>query len=395
MSVEIRVPRLGWSMEEGTFVEWLRADGARVAPGDPLFLLESDKAAQEIEAVDAGVLQRLPDGPEPGAVVKVGQVIGRLIATPDMAVATPDTASVGSAVRTSPPAPARPETVRTADPTSRVPGVVASPRARRAANELSVDWSTLAGSGRGGRVRERDVRASAPAPTAPPAAAALNRKAIADRLVAGLRATAPVTLTTRAVATNLVALIHQFKALDPACDRPRPGMTDVLVKLVAHVLQGHPALNARWEDGRIVAQPDIHVGIAVDTDAGLLVPVVRDVPRLGLRDVAARSRELIGKARARRLSAEDQRGGTFTVTNLGMYGVDAFTPILNPPETAILGVGAVRREPALDASDRVVPVHRLTLSLTFDHRVVDGAPAARFLRDVAAAVENAAAILVG
>jgi pyruvate dehydrogenase E2 component (dihydrolipoamide acetyltransferase) len=263
----------------------------------------------------------------------------------------------------------------------------ASPRARRVAKELGVDWTRLQGTGNTGRIRERDVRAAV---SASGVAVSQARRTIARRMVESLRATAPVTLTTTADATNLVNLREQFKAVEEA----PPGYTDFLVKLAAHALLSHKTLAARWEDEHIALPERINIGIAVDTDAGLMVPVIRDVPALSLRQVAAASRTLVENAKARRLGAADQQGGTFTITNLGAYGIDAFTPIINHPECAILGVGRIRREAAL-IDERVVPRHVLTLSLTFDHRIVDGAPAARFLDALRRLIENPGPALMG
>jgi pyruvate dehydrogenase E2 component (dihydrolipoamide acetyltransferase) len=212
-------------------------------------------------------------------------------------------------------------------------------------------------------------------------------------MVASHQTTAPVTLSTRADATNLVNLREQFRATAKGPDDIVPSITDLVVKLAAIALVEHSRLNARWEEDDIVELTEIRVGVAVDTEAGLLVPVLPDVRFLGVRDIAARSRELIARARAGQLSTAELQGGTFTVTNLGMYGIDGFTPIINPPEAAILGLGAIRREPVFTDADRVVPREMITLSLTFDHRVVDGAPAARFLATLRTGIENPAAWL--
>jgi pyruvate dehydrogenase E2 component (dihydrolipoamide acetyltransferase) len=215
------------------------------------------------------------------------------------------------------------------------------------------------------------------------------RDAIARRLVAGLHAMAPVTLTTRADATNLVNLRAQFQAT-ATDDAPVPSLTDIIVKLTALALERHPLLNARWHEDRVVENETIAIGLTVDCEAGLFVPVLHDVLALGLRDIATRSRELIEKARGRRLSSADLEGGTFTVSNLGMFGIDAFTPIINPPQAAVLGVGAIRREPVYQPDGSLAPRELTTLSLSFDHRVVDGAPAARFLQTLVTAIENPA-----
>ena len=290
-----------------------------------------------------------------------------------------------------------------------------TPRARLAARDLGIAIDQLSGTGRGGRIRERDVHQAVtngaepsfvssrgataglpssaavvrPASETPSAPSSNIRAAIARRLVAGLHAMAPVTLTTRADATNLVNLRAQFQAT-ATDDAPVPSLTDIIIKLTALALDRHPLLNASWQEDRVVENDTIAIGLAVDCEAGLFVPVLHDVPALGLRDIAARSRELIEKARGRRLSSADLEGGTFTVSNLGMLGIDAFTPIINPPQAAVLGIGAIRREPVYQSDGSLAPRDLTTLSLTFDHRVVDGAPAARFLQTLVTAIENPA-----
>jgi pyruvate dehydrogenase E2 component (dihydrolipoamide acetyltransferase) len=166
-----------------------------------------------------------------------------------------------------------------------------------------------------------------------------------------------------------------------------PSYTDFLVKLTAIALEKHSLLNASWVDDEIHLSDGIHIGIAVDTDAGLLVPVLRDVPALGLKQVAARARDLIERARARKLMLDELQGGTFTITNLGAFGIDAFTPLINVPQCAILGVGRIARRPVV-FGEQIVARDQLTLSLTFDHRIVDGAPAARFLQTLCGLIEN-------
>ncbi|HND53712.1 MAG TPA: 2-oxo acid dehydrogenase subunit E2, partial [Pirellulaceae bacterium] len=209
----------------------------------------------------------------------------------------------------------------------------------------------------------------------------------ADRMLASVRSTAAVTLTSRADATNLVALRRQFQAAAAGADAFVPSYTELIARLAAGVLAQHPRLNACWQNDGLLEVDSVNLGIAVDTDAGLVVPVVKGAERLSLRDLAGRVRAAIERARQRRLSTDDLSGGTFTITSLGMFGVDAFTPILNPPQVAILGVGRITREPA--AVDEQVAIRdSLWLSLTFDHRAVDGAPAAKLLSDLRAAIEN-------
>ncbi len=190
-------------------------------------------------------------------------------------------------------------------------------------------------------------------------------------MLEGSQQTAPVTLTTTADATNLASLRAQFKATAPSPGDRIPGYTDIMVKLVARALQEHPALNQQWIDGHIVTPDGVHIAIAVDTPAGLLAPVIGDVPSLGLREIAARTHDLKQRAHASQLKPQELKGGTFTISNLGAFGIDAFTPIINVPQCAILGLGRIERRPMV-VGDQIVPREAITLSLTFDHRIVDG-----------------------
>jgi len=376
MPIPISIPRLGWNMEEGVFVEWLKADGDTVKPGDAVFRLEGEKATDDIETLDAGVLHIPANGPKPGDRLAVGAMIGYLLQAGETAPESRRAEDVSPLLPTG-------EQVAYAP---RSPQMVVTPRARRLAARLGVDTSHVNGSGHNGRVRERDIAAIAK-PRAASELAASHRRAIAARMMESRQTTAPVTLTSQVDASNLVNLREQFKSV--ANGSAVPSYTDFLVKFVAVALQKHPLLASRWTDTGIVPAISIDIGVAVDTEAGLLVPVIRAVPTLGLREVAARSRELVDLARSGKLTSRDMQGGCFTITNLGAFGIDAFTPIINPPECAILGVGRIERRPVMDG-DRVIGRELVTLSLTFDHRIVDGAPAARFLQTLAACIENPA-----
>jgi pyruvate dehydrogenase E2 component (dihydrolipoamide acetyltransferase) len=372
VAITILVPRLGWSMEEGTFAGWLKRDGEQVRPGEPLFALESDKSTEQVESLDAGILRIPPDGPKTGDTVKVGQLLGHLVADNEV-VSAP--APLPAAVAES----------------RRRPAI--SPRARRLARELGIDWHGVTGSGRHGRIRERDIRSATSGPSASGRLIPHTsiRRTIAARMVAGVTQAAPVTLATQLDATNLVALRSQFKAA--AADEVVPTYTDLIVKLTATALRQHPLLQAQWRDDGLFVPERIDIALAVDTEAGLLAPVLRSVDQLTPRQVAARAHELIESARAGRLTAEHMRDATFTVTNLGAFGIDAFTPIIHLPQCAVLGVGRIVRVPAV-YGEQIVPRDRLTLSLTFDHRVVDGAPAARFLQTLCGCLENPAPRLI-
>jgi pyruvate dehydrogenase E2 component (dihydrolipoamide acetyltransferase) len=330
------------------------------------------------------VLRIAAGGPKDGDTVAVGTLLGRLETTGET---TPTHATADAAAPLREPR----RDVQALNVAAPQPQPVAgrqaiSPRARRAARERGIDATQVQGSGRHGRIREGDILAAAAAAAGRPLSPV--RRAIAERMVQSLRNTAPVTLTTTAHATNLVKLRNQFKSAPHGPDSIVPSITDLFVKIAAHALQQHPALNACWQDDRIVTSAQIHIGIAVDTEAGLLAPVIRNVPALTLEQIARQTRALADKARRRQLTAEEMQGGTFTITNLGAFGIDAFTPIINWPQCAILGIGRIRRQPAV-IGDQVVAREQVTLSLTFDHRLVDGAPAGRFLQTLCSNIEAA------
>ena len=450
MSTEIRMPRLGWTMEEGAFGEWLKADGDTIKPGDLLFTVEGDKATQDIEAMDGGILRIDPNGPRGGDMVTVGALLAYLT-KPGEAVAFAQSSSQSvsqSASGQSSVASGQLSVTKHQVPSTTTTAPTISPRARRVAKELGVDWSQLAGSGRTGRIVERDIRAaavaaasavaqtlSAPAIRATPVAARMAQEAgidletlaaqkpgqrigredveaaiaaqqptvaapaqplagdaeripvtrirqlIAGRMAESAHTTAPVTLTTEADATALVALRNQLKTTLGARGLPVPTYNDLLIKLTGVALAEHKLLRAVWQGEELVIAQGIHIGLAVDTEGGLLVPVVRDVQDKSIRQITSATQALIDQAQRRQLSPDALQGGSFTITNLGMYNIDAFTPLINLPQCAILGVGRIVEKPAV-YQGQIVPRHQVVLSLTFDHRVVDGAPAARFLDTV-------------
>ena len=319
-----------------------------------------------------------------------------------------------------PPSPLLPLTSAPPLPVSSAPTI--SPRAMRVADELGLDWKKIKGSGRTGRIVEADVRAAAEAVQTVAAAAAVKeksvapvatqvapvvaisgsatraplsatRRVIAERMSAGVHVAAPVTLNSEVDATELVRLREQLKNDKRAL--AIPSYTDLLAKIVAHALQEHPALNSRLEGNEIVTERAVHIGIAVDAERGLLVPVVRDAQAKTLLQIAAESAGLIARVREGKAGPDELRGSTFTITNLGMYDIDAFSPIINLPECAVLGMGRITpkqivtlRSGTIDEVERVAVRRMMTLSLTFDHRLVDGAPAARFLQRVKQLVEQ-------
>jgi pyruvate dehydrogenase E2 component (dihydrolipoamide acetyltransferase) len=389
MPIEIQLPRLGWSMEEGKVLAWLKKDGDFIKEGEPLFTLESDKAAQDVESIDSGLLHIAPNGPKPGDVIKVGHVLGYLLAKGESA---PVPNQPEEKVKDSGPKNLIHSPAPILLPTKSRTETPASPRARRAAKEHRVDLATLAPTGKGGRIRERDVLAAATStlitgmkqvPLTP------MRRTIAARLMHSRQTTVPVTITARCDATALLALRKQLKSMGEKADLAViPTINDILVKLAAAALRQHPMLAATWAEDHLLLPENIHLGIAVDTEAGLLVPVIRDVGTSTLTQIAVQSQKLIAAARAGQLAAADMQGACFTLSNLGSLGVEAFTPVINPPESAILGIGAIVRE-AVPLDDGTFTARdRLTLSLTFDHRVNDGAAAARFLQTLRHLIEH-------
>jgi pyruvate dehydrogenase E2 component (dihydrolipoamide acetyltransferase) len=404
MAVPISIPRLGWNMDEGVFAGWLKQDGEKVRTGDSLFSLEWEKATQEIEAIDEGILSIGHHAPSVGDRVAVGAVIGHLLqpGETELVDSATEPRAGHRATATAPPGQRAANTAAPPQPgQSRRGGRRISPLARRLANELGVDWSKLAGSGCTGRIRKADILAAVSARGQSHAAAPASsgdstsagrivpitsiRQTIAARLLKSLRTTAPVTLTTTADATNLVNLRDQFKTVQGGRDVPT--YLDFLVKLTACALQDHPLLGARWHGDQIEVFDHVHIGIAVDTESGLLVPVIREVQTLGLAQIAARSEDLIRRAQQGRLQPGEMHGGTFTITNLGAFGIETFTPIINYPQCAVLGVGRIQRQPVAQG-DQLTTRDRISLSLTFDHRIVDGGPAARFVQSLVQLIEN-------
>jgi len=384
--IEVAMPKFGLTMHEGTVQRYFKAVGDTVAAGEPLYEVETEKVLYEVEAPAAGVVAAWLV--EEGATVDCGVAVA-VLAEPgeDLAAITGRYGARASSNGAPSAAPAAPAQHRTpsAPPASAAgsPRRPVSPVARKLAAELGVNVETVDGTGPGGRVTKEDVERAAKqprpaaAPAASPAAARTPlrgaRKTIAERMHQSLRDSAQLTITTEADVTPATELRTRLKNDFDLT------YTDMIVHAAARALLRHPRVAARLEGAEIVAPAQIDVGIAVALSEGLIVPVIRDAARKQLREIAIESKALGEKARTGHLKLEDVTGGVFTVTNLGTYGVDAFTPILNPGETGILGVGRIVEKPAIYRGE-IARRAMMTLSLTFDHRVVDGAPAAEFLQ---------------
>jgi pyruvate dehydrogenase E2 component (dihydrolipoamide acetyltransferase) len=398
---EVKLPRLGQGMEAGTIVKWLKAEGDRVEKGEPLFEVDTDKVTQEVEADFAGVLLRiaLPEGEAPvgRTVAWIGEPGEEVAEVADVAEAESPRPEAGARE----PGPAKPEVAREAaaapDEGERIK---ASPLARRIARERGIDLRSLTGTGPDGRIVAEDVEragAAAPRPAAPVAAPAAEvesipltsvRRTIARRLTAAWQA--PVfQLTVRADTTRTNELVSRARELHPDV---RITVTDVLAKVCAQALMRHRDVNVQFAEDALLRFPTADVGIAVAAPTGLVVPVVRGVERLSLPAVAAARADVVERARAGRLTSQDLDGGTFTISNLGMFGIEEFVAVLNPPQATILAVGAAVETPVVHGGQVVVrPL--LALTLTVDHRAVDGAEAADFLRTVKQYVEDPALAL--
>ncbi len=399
MANQVKLPRLGQGMEAGTVTKWLKAEGERVEKGEPLYEIDTDKVTQEVESDFAGVLLKIAleagEAPVGQTIAWIGEE-GEQVA--DAPAPEPPAAEVKAA-----PAPAAAEAP--AEPVTHAPAeanggrIKASPLARRIARERGVELSSLSGTGPDGRIVAEDVeRADVGAAVAGVAAPAVAlpgevesvpltsvRKTIARRLTAAWQA--PVfQLTVSADMTRSNALVAKARELNPDV---RITVTDVLTKVSAQALMRHRDVNVQYTEDALLRFPTANVGIAVAAPQGLVVPVVRSVERLSLAEVAAQRGDIVGRARDGKLTAQDLEEGTFTISNLGMYGIEQFIAVLNPPQAAILAVGATEdRVVVTDGEIDVKPM--MTMTLTVDHRAVDGAAGADFLRTLKQFVEDPA-----
>ena len=432
MAVEVKLPRLGQGMEAGTIVRWLKSEGDAVAKGEPLYELDTDKVTQEVEADADGVLLKIviadgevDVGTTVGVIGAEGEDVAGLgdgngaapqptaSAAPAAEAATPPaegTTPAAEAATAAPAAPAEAAPAPAAPPTptsSAAAGerVKASPLARRIARERGVDLTSIAGTGPEGRVIAEDVeRAAEGAPAAAPAAPTPQappgeievveltsiRRTIARRLTEAWEA--PVfQLSVTVDASELSATRERLVGLMREGE-VKPTVNDVLTRLTAAALMRHRAVNAHFVEGRIHRHPAANVGIAVATPNGLVVPVIRGAERKSVQEIAAVRADLVARAREGKLQLADLEEGTFTISNLGMYAIEQFVAVLNPPQVAILAVGSIEDRPRVqDGAVTVAPT--MTMTLTCDHRAIDGSEGAEFLRDLKAFVESPALAL--
>lgn len=426
MATKVIMPKLGKAMAEGAVVKWIKSDGERVEKGERIVVVMSKKVAYEVEAPASGILRH-------AAAVKEVKAIGEVIAyiaepgdvIPELELVSP---APPPEVVAPPPPEEKPfvlaspaarrlakeqgvdlaqvkgtglegrvieaDVLRFVEEREKAPPsreILASPMARRLAKEHGIDLAEVTGTGPGERITEKDVlvfieaREKAPPPAAAPPARVISfigmRQTIAERMTQSLQTMAQLTIQTEVDATDLVRLREQLK------EEFDLTYTDLLIKAVAEALKAHPILNAALVGDEIHLLGEIHIGMAVALEDGLLVPVVRDADKQSLQEIAQETRRLAQGAREGTLTVDEVTSSTFTVTNLGAYGVDGFTPIINPPEVAILGVGRIVDKPAIH-DGQIVRRSIMVLSLTIDHRIVDGAPGAEFLRTVKQLLES-------
>lgn len=446
MATAIIMPKFEMAQESGTIARWLKGVGERVGKGEPVLEVETDKITMEVESPAEGVLTQILA--EAGAVVPIGQPIAY--------VARPDEVTDRAASLTSPASPAsvRPKATpiaekmaaehgielsqiqgtgrdgqitrqdveaflqRASAPAASAPAAsapAAAPAARRLARELGVNLAEVQGSGPSGRIQSSDVErvAAMARETGMPAARVETTPPLAPSTAPAVRRTVPLTGIRRTIAQRMSHSMREAPQFNVSVDvnmrramavvedwrsasgegRPKVTLTALLVKVCAWALTRHPALNAGYENEAIVEWRDINIGVAVAMNEGLIVPVIHAADRLSLLEIAARLNELAGRARSGQLQLADVQGGTFTLSNLGMFAVDRFTAIVNPPQAAILAVGRAARRVIVDAhgKPRVAPMATLTMSA--DHRVVDGAQVGQFLGDLQTGLERPGMLL--
>ena len=429
MATKVFMEALSPTMEEGRLVKWLKNEGDAVKNGDPLAEVETDKAIMELVARGDGILRKRlvnegdarPVGQLVGIIAAAGENIDDLVASAGPAPAAAAPAPAPAAIQAAPPAsvpvapaPAAPAAaVSSSPPTAdRKPSTApqapadgstprSSPLARRLAREAGIDLGVVRGSGPAGRIIKRDVdaalagggtRPAAPAPAAPVAregdyqdvALTQIRKTIARRLAESIGPVPTFYLTAEydleRVAEMRAAMVQMGEAF-------KVSFNDIILKAVATALSQHPECNAHWMGDRIREFNRVHIGMAVAIEDGLITPVIFDADRKTLRQIAAESRDLAKRARERKLTPAEYTGSTFSVSNLGMFGIDQFTAIINPPEAGILAIGAVEEKPvAVDGA--LVVRKRLRVTMSCDHRVIDGATGAKFLQTLRRLLEN-------
>lgn len=415
MAFEIKMPQLGLTMEEGTVAQWLKQEGDTVAKGDVLLEITTDKLTSEIESEADGVLLKIvakegEDVPVKGLlgyIGEAGETVGDAAPVAAPAAAAPAPAEAPAAA----PAPA---------PAAKADGsrIRISPLARKTAAKLGVDYQNLTGSGPSGRIVQKDILAAAEAakqqpapvaeaPAAAPAPAAKSgelelmdgdevvklagmRKVVAERMAKSAREIPTVTQNVKIDVTKLVAFRKQINETSGQ----KFSMNDFILKAVANALRANPHILVSIDGNQIIKRAHVNLGMAVALDDGLIVPVIRDADKLSLSQISATAKDLAVRARENKLAMDEYKGSTFTISNLGMFGVETFDPIINQPDAGILGVCAVQDELDMDDEGKIFKKQVMRISFTFDHRLIDGAVAAKFELAIKELLEDPMRILL-
>jgi pyruvate dehydrogenase E2 component (dihydrolipoamide acetyltransferase) len=402
MATEIKLPRLGQGMESGTIVKWLKSEGEKVEKGEPLYELDTDKVTQEVEADASGVLLKIAVAEGEVPVGKTIAVIGEQGETVQVSEEAQEEGSPARAreqERERGRAASTEQVTEIKQPSTTNGRVKASPLARRIARERGIDLSNVAGTGPDGRVVAEDVERAAatgaPVPAAAPTPAPVSQEVEVEQL-SSMRKTIARRLTEawQAPVFQLGITVDMGRALEVRKrlvelqgDGAKPTVSDLLTKVCAMALMRHRAVNALYKGDAIELHPTANVGIAVAIPNGLVVPVIQGCERKTIAEIAAVRAVLVDRARSGKLQQGDLDGGTFTISNLGMFGIERFIAVLNPPQAAILAVGSTEEKPVV-VDGQVVVRPRLELTLTCDHRAIDGATGAQFLGDVKAFLEE-------
>ena len=414
MAFEIKMPQLGLTMEEGTVAQWLKQEGDTVAKGDVLLEITTDKLTSEIESEADGVLLKIvakegEDVPVKGLLGYIGEA-GETVGDAAPAAA-PAAAAAPAEVPVAAPAPA---------PAAKADGsrIRISPLARKTAAKLGVDYQNLAGSGPSGRIVQKDILAAAEAakqqpapvaeaPAAAPAPAAKSgelelmdgdeviklagmRKVVAERMAKSAGEIPTVTQNVKIDVTKLVAFRKQINETSGQ----KFSMNDFILKAVANALRANPHILVSIDGNQIIKRAHVNLGMAVALDDGLIVPVIRDADKLSLSQISATAKDLAVRARENKLAMDEYKGSTFTISNLGMFGVETFDPIINQPDAGILGVCAVQDELDMDEEGKIFKKQVMRISFTFDHRLIDGAVAAKFELAIKELLEDPMRILL-
>ena len=405
MAQEVKMPQLGLTMEEGTIETWHKKEGDKVAKGEILLEIATDKITSEIESEFDGVVLKLiaaegEDVPVQGVIAIIGEE-GEQVDTGSKPAYPIEESKVQESIRE---VAVKSETL--APVTSAGGRVKISPLAKKTAEKMGIDYTSLAGSGPGGRIIQQDVLDAKDKVVVKEEKAPVQvvqevkkeggtvlkgmRKVVAERMLQSHLEIPPVTQNMK---IDVTKLIEFRKSVNETREEKKFSINDFVLKAVAKALAKNPHIMVSLIDGQIFQNSNVNIGMAVSTDTGLIVPVINDADKLSLEALSSKAKDLALRARENKLDMDEYKGSTFTVSNLGMFGVESFTPIINQPDAAILGVCSVEDELALE-DGVVVQKKKMKISLTYDHRLLDGAVAAKFQQEIKKLLENAIEILL-